>query len=325
MKAIVCKTLGAPELLVLDELPDPQPGPNDITIRVEASGVNFPDTLIIAGRYQFRPDPPFSPGCEVAGTITSVGSKVTQFRTGQRVTASLIYGGYAESVSVPASSAIEIPPTVTGVEAAVLPVVYGTTIHALEQRAQMKPGETLLVTGAAGGVGLAAVQLGKLMGARVIAAASSDEKLAVCREHGADETINYSSASLKETVKRLTGGQGADVIYDPVGTPLAMDCLSSLAWKGRYLVIGFAGGPIPELPSNRLLLKGAAALGVFWGSFATREPEVNAANMRRLIDWITSGQLKLPISRVYPLADAAKALRSLMERRATGKLVLVPG
>ncbi|MDE2148257.1 MAG: NADPH:quinone oxidoreductase family protein [Gammaproteobacteria bacterium] len=324
MKAIVCRELGPPEKLVLDEVADPGCGTGEAVIRVRAAGVNFPDTLLIEGRYQMRLQPPFTPGAEVAGEVLKTGPGVKSLAVGQRVAAVLPSGGYAEQVCAPAQTMLPLPDSLDFVHAAAFPLVYGTALHALDQRGQLQPGETLLVLGAAGGTGLAAVQLGKLLGARVIAAASNEAKLGFCRNHGADETINYERDSLKQRVKALTGGRGADVIFDPVGDRWAADCLSSLAWNGRWLITGFAGGTIPQIPANKLLLKGAAAAGVFWGSFVAREPQKNLDNFKRLFAWQAAGRLQPPVTRTYPLAQAGQALRDLLERRATGKLVLLP-
>ncbi len=324
MKAIVCRELGLPEKLVFDDIPDPKPGPGDVRIAVKASSVNFPDALIIQGKYQMKVVPPFVPGAEVAGTVVEVGERVTQFKKGDGVVAFIPTGGYAEQVVASAHTAVLLPPSVDFTKAAALTLVFGTSLHALKQRAQLKSGETLLVLGAAGGVGLAAVQIGKIMGARVIAAASSAEKLALCRENGADETIDYSTESLKEAVKKLTKGRGADVIYDPVGGALAQDCLSCIAWNGRYLVIGFASGTIPDIAANRLLLKGASAVGVFWGSFTAHEPQVNAENIAQLFAWMKEGRIRPYVSKTYPLNEAAQALRDMLERKVTGKIVLLP-
>jgi NADPH2:quinone reductase len=324
MKAIVCKTFGPPESLVFEEVPSRPIGKGEVRIAIKAAGVNFPDTLIIQGKYQLKAEPPFTPGGEVAGTVLEAGEKVKHVRAGDAVAALLPTGGYAEEAVASGEAVIPLPRGMDLTDAAAFPFVYGTTLHALKQRGQLKAGETLLVLGAAGGVGLAAVQLGKLMGARVIAAASSADKLAICRQHGADELVNYSTESLKESVKKLTKGQGADVIYDPVGGDLAQDCFSCINWNGRYLVIGFAAGKIPEIALNRLLLKGAAAVGVFWGAFVAREPKVNWENFQQLFAWYTEGKLKPHISKTYPLAQAATALRDMLERKVTGKVVLVP-
>lgn len=324
MKAIVCTTLGGPELLQLQELPAAAIKPNELRVAVMSAGVNFPDSLQIAGKYQMKLNPPFTPGAEVAGTVLEVGARVSRFKAGDAIAAFVPFGGYASECMVPADMAMPLPPQLDLKDAGGFPLVYGTTLHALKQRGQLKAGETLLVLGAAGGVGLAAVQLGKLMGARVIAAASSPEKLALCTAQGADAVIDYSKESLKDAIKTLTKSQGADVIYDPVGGALGEECLSCIAWNGRYLVIGFAAGPIPNIAANRLLLKGAAAVGVFWGAFTAREPAVNAENFAQLFGWVASGALKPHVSKHYPLADAAIALRDMMERKVTGKIVLVP-
>ena len=324
MKAIVCKVFGPPEALVLEEVASRPIGPGEVRVSVKAAGINFPDTLIIQGKYQMKAEPPFTPGAEVAGTVTEVGAKVQHVKVGDQVAAIVPVGGYAEEVVASGDAVIALPPGMTHAQAAGFPLVYGTSMHALKQRGQLKAGETLLVLGAAGGVGLSAVQIGKLMGARVIAAASSPEKLALCREHGADDVIDYSKESLKESVKKLTKGKGADVIYDPVGGDLAQECFSSIAWNGRYLVIGFASGTIPELAVNRLLLKGASAVGVFWGAFIAREPQVSNENFQQLFTWFSEGKMTPHVSQEYPLADAPKAMRDMLERRATGKLILVP-
>ncbi len=324
MKAIVCTTLGEPELLVLQELPSPPLRPREVRLAVKSAGVNFPDSLQIAGKYQMKLNPPFTPGAEVAGVVTEIGAQVSRLKVGDAVAAFVPFGGYAEECVVSAETALPLPEQLDPADAGGFPLVYGTTLYALKQRGQLQRGETLLVLGAAGGVGLAAVQLGKLMGARVIAAASSPEKLALCTAHGADAVIDYSKESLKDAIKTLTKGQGADVIYDPVGGALGEECLSCIAWNGRYLVIGFAAGPIPNLAANRLLLKGAAAVGVFWGAFTAREPQANAENFQQLFDWLASGALKPHISRRYPLAEAAAALRDMMDRKVTGKIVLIP-
>lgn len=324
MKAVICKELGPPEKLVVEDVAEPRMGASDVRIRVAAAGINFPDTLQIAGRYQMKLELPFTPGAEVAGTVLEVGAKVSHLKAGDAVAAMIPCGGYAEQAVAPAMVTLPLPAGMDLVVAGGFPLVYGTSLHALKQRAQLKAGETLLVLGAAGGVGLTAIQIGKLMGARVIAAASTDDKLAICREHGADDTINYRDSSLKEAVKALTKGRGADVIYDPVGDRYAADCLSSLAWNGRWLIVGFAGGEIPQIAVNRLLLKGAAAVGVFWGSFVAREPQVNLENFRQLFAWHTAGQLKSIVSHRYALADAAQALRDMLDRKITGKIVLTP-
>lgn len=324
MKAIVCPELGGPEVLVYRDVTLPPPGPAEVRIKVAAAGVNFPDILQIAGKYQFKANPPFTPGAEVSGVVTAVGAKVTRLAVGDRVATLIPIGGYAEEVNAQADTVLKLPEGFDLIEAAGFTLVYGTTIHALKQRARLQAGETLLVLGAAGGVGLSAIQIGKRMGARVIAAASSAEKLALCREQGADEVIDYSKESLKESVKKLTKGQGADVIYDPVGGELAQDGFSAINWNGRYLVVGFAAGTIPEVALNRLLLKGASAVGVFWGAFIVREPALNAENFAELFGWYAAGQLKPHISKTYPLAEAPRAMQDMQARKVTGKVVLIP-
>lgn len=326
MKAILCKEYGPPERLAYEETDDPSPGKGEVLIGVHAAGVNFPDTLIIEGKYQFKPDPPFSPGGEVAGEVLEVGEGVTHVNRGDRVMALMTYGGFAERAVVPAFGVIPMPPEMPWNEGAGFPLVYGTVIHALKQRGRLAKGETLLVLGAAGGVGLAAVQIGKLMGARVIAAASSQDKLDLCKAHGADELVNYAEGEpLKEQVKALTDGNGADVIFDPVGGDAFDQCLSCINWDGRLLVIGFASGRIPEAAANRILLKGCAVVGVFWGKFAQLDPQTNMANFMELIQWYNQGKFKPEVSRTYPLARAADALNDMLARKATGKLVLEVG
>ena len=324
MKAIVCKEFGPPEKLVYEESTTLPMGKNAVRVAVKAVGVNFPDTLIIQGKYQFRPDPPFTPGGEFAGEIVEVGADIKHLKVGDHVAGVAVYGAYAEQLVAPAAVCMPLPKGMDFTAGAAFPMIYGTSYHALKQRADLKAGETLLVLGAAGGVGLAAVQLGKLMGARVIAAAGSDEKLELCRANGADEAINYSTGSLKEQVKKLTGGKGADVIYDPVGGDYFDQSMSCINWKGRLLVIGFAGGTIPSLAVNRVLLKGCAVVGVFWGDFVRREPQVNMENFHKLFQWYSEGKLKPPVSKTYPLAQAPQAMNDLLTRKATGKLILLP-
>ncbi|MBA6114472.1 NADPH:quinone oxidoreductase family protein [Pseudomonas putida] len=323
MKAVLCKTLGPARDLVLEEVASPVPKKNEILLEVQAAGVNFPDTLIIEGKYQFQPPLPFSPGAEAAGVVAAVGEKAGAFKVGDRVMALTGWGAFAEQVAVPHYNVLPIPSSMDFTTAAAFGMTYGTSMHALKQRGQLQPGETLLVLGASGGVGLAAVEIGKAMGARVIAAASSAEKLAVAKAAGADELIDYSQASLKDEIKRLTGGQGVNVIYDPVGGELFEQAVRGLAWNGRLLVVGFASGAIPQVAANLLLLKGAAVLGVFWGAFTQRQPEDNAANFRQLFAWHAQGKLKPLVSKTYPLAEAGTAIEQLGQRRAVGKLVVL--
>lgn len=323
MRAVLCKTLGPPDGLVVEEVPSPRPGPRQVVVSVRAAGVNFPDTLVIQGKYQLKPDLPFTPGSEFAGVVKEVGAEVAGVRPGDRVLAFAAWGGFAEEALAEASNAVPIPPQVDFPAAAAFAMAYGTSWHALQDRARLRAGETLLVLGAAGGVGLAAVELAKLLGARVIAAASSEAKLAVCREQGADELVSYGDGGWREAVKRLTGGRGVDVVYDPVGGAMAEPALRLMAWGGRYLVVGFAGGDIPRIPLNLPLLKGFAMVGVYWGEFARRDPAASRANLDRLLGWLSQGRLKPHISGTWPLSGAAEALKTILARRATGKLVLL--
>lgn len=323
MKALLCKAFGPAETLTLEDIDSPRPKGNEVLIEVQAAGVNFPDTLIIEGKYQFKPPFPFSPGGEVAGVVAAVGDKVTHLKADDRVMALTGWGGFAEQVAAPAYNVLPVPASMDLTTAAAFGMTYGTSMHALKQRANLQPGETLLVLGAAGGVGLAAVEIGKAMGAKVIAAASSAEKLAVARNAGADELINYSEQSLKDEVKKLTGGQGVDVIYDPVGGTLFEEAFRCMAWNGRFLVVGFAaGGGIPALPANLPLLKGASLVGVFWGSFAQRQPADNADNFRQLFAWHAEGKLKPLVSQTFPLERGGEAIAALGQRKAIGKLVV---
>ena len=323
MKAVLCKQHGLPDTLVVEEIPSPKAGAKQVVITVKACGVNFPDTLIIQNKYQFKPELPFSPGGEVAGIIKEVGEGVTHLNVGDTVIAMTGWGGFAEEVLTDASRVFPIPPVFDFKTAATFAYVFGTSYYALKDRAQIKEGETVLVLGASGGVGLAAVQLAKVMGAKVIAAASTAEKLAVCSQYGADAIVNYTDDNWREQVKTLTDGKGVDVVYDAVGGHYAEPALRSMAWGGRYLVVGFAAGDIPKIPLNLPLLKGCAVVGVFWGEFATRQKKDNQANMMQLFGWLMQGKIKPHISAEYPLEQAAQALNDLLERKATGKVVLV--
>jgi NADPH2:quinone reductase len=295
-----------------------------VAIQVEAAGVNFPDVLIIQNKYQFKPELPFTPGGELAGTITAVGAGVERYRVGDRVIAFVGQGAFAQQIAVPVKSLMPMAPGMDFDTAAAITLTYGTSHHAVVDRAQLKAGETMLVLGAAGGVGLAAIEIGKALGARVIAAASSDEKLEICRQHGADALINYSTADLREAIKAATDGKGPDVIYDPVGGVYAEPAFRSIAWRGRYLVIGFANGDIPKLPLNLPLLKGASIVGVFWGEFVRREPKGNAAAMSQLMGWLAEGKIRPHISGRYALADTPQALNDMAARKVTGKVVIQP-
>ncbi|MEP6608730.1 MAG: NADPH:quinone oxidoreductase family protein [Burkholderiaceae bacterium] len=324
MKAIQCVEWGTPDKLVLADLPLPEPGPGEVRIRVAAAGVNFPDALIVQKKYQLQPKLPFVPGTEVAGRIDAVGEGVAHLRAGDRVIAFVGVGAFAEYVCAAAAVAIAIPEGIPDEVAAAFTLTYATSHHALFDRAQLKAGETLLVLGAGGGVGLAAVELGKTVGARVIAAASSTAKLAAAKEHGADELVNYAAADLRGSVKTLTDGKGVDVIYDPVGGPFTEAALRSLAWRGRLLIVGFAHGEIPQIAANLLLLREASAVGVFWGEFAKREVQANLAMMAELFGWLRQGKLKPHVSQIYSLADTPRALEALLARTVIGKVVVRP-
>jgi NADPH2:quinone reductase len=323
MKALLCKELGPAEKLVLEDVAPVEPGPKQVTVQVKACGVNFPDTLIIEGKYQFKPDMPFAPGSDVAGIVTKVGEGVTRTKVGDHVLGVLGWGGFAEEVVADEASLIPLPPGLDFVTASGFALTYATSYYALKDRAKLQAGETLLVLGAAGGVGLAAVELGHLMGAKVIAAASSDEKLAVCRQYGADEVINYSTEDLKARLKALTGGNGVNVVYDPVGGPYSEIALRNTAWEGRFLVIGFTNGEIPRIPLNLTLLKGCSIVGVFFGSFAQRNPKHNMQNFQQLLAWIDEGKLKPLISATFPLDQGAEAIKRIAARQVIGKVVVV--
>ena len=322
MKALLCKQHGLPDTLVLEEVPDPVPGPNEVVVDMKAAGVNFPDVLIIQNKYQFKPPLPFAPGAELAGIVAAVGPEVSRFKAGDRVIGSCGHGAFAEKVKVPASRLIPLPEGVDFETGAAFTLTYGTSWHAIKDRAALQSGETMLVLGAAGGVGLAAIEIGKALGARVIAAASTEEKLQVCREHGADATINYASEDLRERIKALTGGKGPDVVYDPVGGQFTEPAFRSIAWRGRYLVVGFANGEIPRLPLNLALLKGASIVGVFWGDHVAREPGQFAAELAAMFDLVGKGRLRPHVSARYPLAQGAQAIEDMMNRKVIGKVVI---
>jgi NADPH2:quinone reductase len=322
MKAILCKQFGPPESLVYEDIPSPKAGPGDVVVSMKAASVNFPDVLIIQNKYQFKPPLPFSPGSELAGVVKEVGEGVKHFKPGDRVIAFTGHGAFAEEVKTEAARLIPLPEKMDFSAGAAFILTYGTTDHALRDRGALQAGETLLVLGAAGGVGLAAVEIGKALGARVIACASSAEKLAVCREHGADETIDYASEDLRERIKGLTDGKGVDVIYDAVGGPYTEPAFRSIAWRGRLLVVGFAAGEIPKLPLNLALLKGASIVGVFWGDFARREPKRFAESVQQLGRWYAEGKLRPHVSQTFPLAQAVDALKLMAARQVKGKVVL---
>jgi NADPH:quinone reductase len=324
MKAILCTRYGGPDDLEFKDLPDPVPGTGEVVVAVKSAALNFFDTLIIAGKYQVKPPFPFSPASEFAGVVERVGAGVTGLAAGDRV---LGYGGFGaarEKVAIGAQRVVKIPDTLDFDRAAGITVIYGTTLHALQDRAGLKAGETLAVLGASGGTGLAAIEIGKLMGARVIACASSDDKLAFARERGADEGINYAKDDLKEALRRLTGGKGVDVIYDPVGGPYAEPALRSIAWGGRFLVIGFAAGEIPKIPLNLALLKGCDIVGVFWGAFIERDPKGHQANMVELVRWAAEGRISAHVHGTYPLAETPAALKAIADRKVMGKVILRP-
>lgn len=322
MKAVLCKAFGPADTLVVEDVSSPEIKKNEVLLDVHAAGINFPDTLIIEGKYQFKPPFPFSPGGEASGVINAVGENVSHLNVGDRVMALTGWGSCAEQIAVPAYNILPMPDAMDFTTAAAFSMTYGTAMHALKQRGALQAGETLLVLGASGGVGLAAIEIGKAMGARVIAAASSAEKLEVARQAGADELINYQDEDVRERLKTLTKGQGVDVIIDPVGGDLFETVFRSIAWNGRMLVIGFASGTIPSLPANLPLLKGAAVIGVFWGSFAQRQPQDNVANFQQLFAWFAEGKLKPLVSQTFALEDTAQAINTLAARKAVGKLVI---
>jgi NADPH2:quinone reductase len=324
MRAVLCKQHGLPDSLVIEEVADPVLKPGHVLIAVKAAGVNFPDTLIIQNKYQFKPELPFSPGGECAGVIEAVGDGVKHLKVGQRVIAFTGWGGFAEKVLAEAARVLPMPDGIDFDLAASFVMTYGTSYHALKDRASLKAGETVLVLGAAGGVGLAAVEIAKALGARVIAAASSDDKLTVCQAHGADELINYSTQDLRERIKLLTEGRGIDVIYDPVGGGYSEPALRSMAWRGRFLVVGFANGQIPSIPLNLTLLKGCSIVGVFWGDFTRREPKASQQDLGELMALLANKKLKPLVSARYRFEQAGEALNAVMHRQVTGKIVLVP-
>ena len=321
MRALTCKAWGPVEDLVIEEWDDPVPDDEEVVIDVQAAGINFPDILIIAGKYQDKIPPPFIPGNEASGIVSAVGSKVSRFKAGDKVIVAPRGGAFAEKCKVHQNAAMPLPNELNFEQGAGYAVTWGTSCHALKQCADLQPKETLLVLGAAGGVGITAVQIGKAMGARVIAAASSDAKLDFARAAGADDVINYSNQALKEAVKELTDG-GVDVVYDPVGGDLSQQALRALAWHGRHLIVGFASGDIPQLPANIALLKEASIVGVWWGTWAARNPGLQIQNMSELATLVSSGALKPEVTETYPLDEFEQAFQTISERRALGKVVL---
>jgi NADPH2:quinone reductase len=324
MKAILCKHFGTPDELELADIPPPAPGPGEAVVRIKAAALNFFDLLIIAGKYQHKPPFPFSPASEFAGIVESIGPGVTEFAPGDRVMGSTGWGAACESLAAGTDRLVKIPENLDFERAAGLTVTYATTLYGLRERGALKPGETLVVLGASGGVGLAAIEIGKIMGARVIACASSEEKLAFARSHGADETVNYASEDLRDALKRLGGARGIDVVYDPVGGAYAEPAVRSLGWEGRYLVVGFAAGEIPKLPLNLVLLKSCDIRGVLWGAWALRDPQGQRALMIDIVRWCSEGKLSAHVHAVYPLAETAKALKDIADRKVMGKIVLRP-
>ena len=324
MRVALFRQFGGPETMKIETMPDPEPGEGEVVIHATAVGLNFFDTLVLRDKYQITPPLPFSPGAEVAGTLDRLGAGVTGLRVGQRVVAFVGGNGCREKVVTKARNVIAIPDGVSDEVAAGIPVTYGTALHAFKDRAQLKAGETVAVLGAAGGAGLAAVEIAKLMGARVIAVASSGDKLAVAREHGADDAINYQSEDLKTRLKELTGRKGVDVLYDCVGGPHAEPALRSMAWEGRYLVLGFAAGEIPRLPLNLVMLKGCSIMGVFWTAFVERRPEQHRANTAQLLQWCQDGLIHPHVHGSYALVETAKALSLIETRKVTGKVIVKP-
>jgi NADPH2:quinone reductase len=325
MRAVVCHELTGPAGLRVDELPEPTVSAGELLIDVAAAGMNFPDLLITQGKYQFKAAPPFVPGGECAGTVRAVGAGVTDFAVGDRVAATMAFGAFAERVTANALGAAKLPDNVPFETGAAVLLAYGTTIHALVDRASLKKGESLLVLGASGGVGSAAIEIGKALGARVIAAARGAEKLAYCKERGADEVIDYSTEDLKNRAKALSGGEGVDVVYDATGGSYTEAALRAMAWNGRHLVVGFAAGTIPNIPANLVLLKGCSLVGVFWGAFTQRDPQKNRANCERVLEWIANGTIRPHLDAVLPFSRAREALERFEQRTVKGKLVLVPG
>jgi NADPH2:quinone reductase len=324
MRAVRVHELIGPSGLRVDDVPDPSAGPGQVLIDVRASGVNFPDVLLSRGLYQFKPPPPFSPGAECAGVVREVGAGVTRVAPGDRVALTQVSGTFVEKLAVPEAAVFKLPDAVSFEVGAATLLTYLTTYHALVDRAAIQPGETLLVLGAAGGVGVAACELGAALGARVIAAASTDDKLAFCREHGATEVINYTREDLKDRIKALTSGNGVNVVYDPIGGSYAEAALRGTAWQGRYLVIGFASGEIPKIPLNLVLLKGCQIVGVYWGSFAMRDPARNRDHANQVFRWVAEGKLRPAVDAALPFDRAGEALERLEKRQVKGKLVLVP-
>lgn len=324
MKAVLCKSFGPINKITIEDVPDLTPSEDEVIISVKACGLNFPDTLIVQGKYQFKPEFPFSPGGEISGVVKAIGEQVAHLNIGDKVMYGSVFGGFAEEVKAKAVDVLIMPSTMNFTTAASSMLTYGTSFHALVNRANLQPEETILVLGAAGGVGTATIQIAKALGATVIAAASTEEKLKFCKKNGADFTINYSTEDLKSRVKELTNGKGANVIYDPVGDKFSEPALRAIAWKGRYLVVGFAAGEIPKIPLNLVLLKGCQIVGIFWGAFFKNEPQQSAENFRSIVKWFAQGKLKVRIHGEYPLEKVVEAMKAMMNKEVKGKIVLIP-
>lgn len=324
MRAVLCKSFGPIDNLVIENIPSLQAAKDEVVIEVKACGLNFPDTLIVQGKYQFKPEFPFSPGGEISGVIKEIGSAVTHLKVGDRVMYGAVFGGFSQEVKAKATAVFKIPAVLDDITAASSMLTYGTSYHALVDRANIQQGETLLVLGAAGGVGTAAIQIAKVLGVTIIAAASTQEKLDYCKKNGADHVINYTTEDLKTTLKELTNGKGVDVIYDPVGDIYADPALRALAWKGRYLVVGFAAGEIPKIPLNLVLLKGCQIVGVFYGAFVKKEPKKNAENLMTIVQLFAQGKLKAQIHGKYPLENVKEAMHAMINKEVKGKIVLIP-
>ncbi|MBI3095007.1 MAG: NADPH:quinone oxidoreductase family protein [Rhodocyclales bacterium] len=324
MKALVCEAYGPIDTLVVKDIPSPLPGPKQLLIEVRAAAVNFPDALMVQGLYQVKPPLPFTPGAEIAGVVKAVGAEVKHFKAGDRVIALTSTGGFAEECLAEAQRVMPLPAGMDFEAGAALVLTYCTSLHALKDCGQLKPTETLVVLGAAGGVGISAIEIGKAMGARVIAAASADDKLALCRKVGADETVNYSTENLKDRINELTNGRGADVVYDPVGGPYTEPAVRALAWRGRLLIIGFAAGEIPKIALNLALLKERSLIGVYWGDSTKHDPAGHLANLQQLNDWFAAGVIRPVVSEIFPLAAAKDAIAKIANRQVKGKIVVIP-
>jgi NADPH2:quinone reductase len=324
MKALVCEAYGPIDTLVVKDIPSPVPGPKQLLIKVKAAAVNFPDALMVQGLYQVKPPLPFTPGAEISGIVEAVGAEVMHYKAGDRVIAMVGQGGFAEECIAEAAKAMPLPAGMDFETGAALVLTYGTSLHGLKDCGHLKTGETLVVLGAAGGVGISAIEIGKAMGARVIAAASTDDKLELCKKVGADETVNYSTENLKDRINELTGGKGADVVYDPVGGPYTEPALRALAWRGRLLVIGFAAGEIPKIPLNLALLKERSIVGVYWGDSTRHDPAGHLANLHQLNEWFAAGAIRPVVSEHFPLAAAKDAIAKIANRQVKGKIVVLP-